>query len=188
MGPGGRLPAPPPKYRRRAAERIAPCLGAGASARRPPLCPWRRKEKKPPIRDASVQKLAPSLGAALRTTSGRRRCFARAARAKTEREEKGDRSRWRNFPACGALNWLACGAFRSACAARREPGQSARPAAPLCYSRLTRARSRGELACFQKRICSRSVCCCAADRLTGRLPFVFCFLLVVARQAVCHNV
>ena len=92
------------------------------------------------------------------------------------------------FPACGALNWLACGAFRSACGARREPGRSARPAAPLCYSRLLRARSRGELACFQKRICSRSVCCCAADRLAGRLPFVFCFLLVVARQAVCHNV
>ena len=110
-----------------------------------------------------------------------------ARRAKTEREEKGDRSRWRNFPACGALNWLACGAFRSACGARREPGQSVRPAAPLCYSRLIRARSRGELACVQKRIRSRSACCCAGDRLAGRLLFVFCFLLVVARQAVCHS-
>ena len=108
--------------------------------------------------------------------------------SETRARRAGDRSRWRNFPACGALNWLACGAFRSACGARREPGQSARPAAPLCYSRLIRVRSRGELACVQKRIRSRSACCCAGDRLAGRLPFVFCFLLVVARQAVCHSV
>ena len=46
LGHGGRLPAPPPKCRRRAAERITPCLGAGASARRPPLLPLAAKRKK----------------------------------------------------------------------------------------------------------------------------------------------
>ena len=133
----------------------------------------------------------------LRPLSAVRLCEQRAAGGAALREQRERKPSEKRreiaadgviFPACGALNWLACGAFRSACGARREPGQSARPAAPLCYSRLIRARSRGELACVQKRIRSRSACCCAGDRLAGRLPFVFCFLLVVARQGVCHNV
>ena len=37
------------------------------------------------------------------------------------------------------------------------------------------------------RVNSQQTCCCAADRLAGRLSFAFCFLLFVARQVVCHN-
>ena len=101
-----------------------------------------RKKKKPQSFCAEACALSAVLceqraaGGALREQRGRKPSEKR-------REIAADRA---IFPACGALNWLACGAFRSACGARREPGQSARPAAPLCYSRLLRARSRGELA------------------------------------------
>ena len=76
----------------------------------------------------------------------------------------GDRSRWRNFPACGALNWLACGAFRSACGARREPGQSARPAAPLCYSVALNSRSLARRACLLSEANSQQICLLLCSR------------------------
>ena len=98
---------------------LPPCtLGGG----------WAKGGKK-----RATEKLAPSLGGPpLCTTSGRRCCSARAARAKTEREEQGDRSRSRKFSGLRRAE-LAClrraefGLRRFSFGLRRQTNQAEEP-------------------------------------------------------------
>ena len=96
--------------------------------------PTKKTKKKPQTLTCILhEKLAPSLGGPpLCTTSGRRCCSARAARAKTEREEQGDRSRSRKFSGLRRAE-LAClrraefGLRRFSFGLRRQTNQAEEP-------------------------------------------------------------
>ena len=132
-----------------------------------PLGPASRKKRK----TAQTELLNRSL----RPLSAVRLCEQRTAGGAALREQRerkpSEKSREIaadrvNFPACGALNWLACGAFlRPAAlfvrpAAPNEPGQRARPAVTL-YSL---ACSRGVDRVCEQMAASKSTCCCTAAR------------------------
>ena len=83
----------------------------------------------------------------LRPLSAVRLCAQRAAGGAALREQRerkpSEKSREIaadrvNFPACGALNWLACGAFRSACGAFRSAcgAKRTRPKSQACGGSL----------------------------------------------------
>ena len=88
----------------------------------------------------------------------------------------------RKIPACGALSGVGSPAALSGRLRR-----SCKGADSWCSLLALLACSMRRHLSFA-RVISQQTCCCAADRLAARLSFDFCFLLVVARHAVCHNI
>ena len=171
MGHGGRLPAPPQKGHRRAPEQMPCCLGGawvGAARPRAPLVAG-GKRKKSHRRFQFIlhgEKLLRPLSAVRLVNNERPEALLCESSASNNRARRAGRSQQIDraiFPACGALNWLACGAFRSACGAERTRPKAAALYSPAC--------SRGVDRVCEQMAASKSTCCCTAARFAP-LSFV----------------
>ena len=120
--------------------------GGRGSVRRALVCPWWRggKRKKSHRRFQFIlhgEKLLRPLSAVRLVNNERPEALLCESSASNNRARRAGRSQQIDraiFPACGALNWLACGAFRSACCAERTRPKSQACGGSLLTCLLTR--------------------------------------------------